>query len=243
MLRSGELRVFLLLLLCIIILFFSCKRLEKIEREEILSWEELFLFDFSEGGKTSLYNKSSELNDPGIYDFGQYGPHNLFDNDPATCWAEGVSGNGIGEFIFFNVRKGAKRIEFVNGYGKSKGLFEKNNRVKRLKASIYVGIHKLGDATEVGLYFQAVKYKREVSLSLDDVMGTQMIRFPFEWSKLNAFREKVVDEYVKRFAKELKEEKIDKTDLEVIYILWLEIRGVYKGNTYDDTCISDIIVK
>ncbi len=229
-----------LLLSCLMVFLFSCKKPEQPAPKEKLSWEELFLFEYAQESESWLFNKSSELEDPGAYDFGEYGAHNLFDDDPATCWAEGTSGDGIGEFIFFKISGGIDRIIIMNGYGKSKDIFEKNNRVKALKASLYVGINRPADATELGLYFQSVKFEEEAELQVDDTMSKQSIHFPFDWSKIRKLRSRAMDEYLDMHGKELAEQRIDKEDLTVSYILWLEIEDIYKGSTYDDCCISGI---
>ncbi len=48
---------------------------------------------------------------------GRYAVKNLFDNDPATVWVEGVAGNGIGEISLFSVFPGIEvstlRIEYM----------------------------------------------------------------------------------------------------------------------------------
>ena len=74
-------------------------------------------------------------------------------------------------------------------------------------------------------------------------MDTQFIAFPFDWSKIRKLGKHAVHDYMERFAKELEERQIETKDLEIICILWLEIRGVYKGSKYDDTCISEITGK
>jgi hypothetical protein len=88
-----------------------------------------------------------------------------------------------------------------------------------------------------------VKFDTEVGLSLDDTPEEQSLPFPFDWSKIRALKKKAEDDYMERFSAELEKQKIEKKDLEVICILWLEIEDVYKGSKYDDCCISDISVR
>ncbi|MEJ1969358.1 MAG: TIR domain-containing protein [Rhizomicrobium sp.] len=63
-----------------------------------------------------------------------YGPQNLFDNDPATAWCEGVPGPGNGQAITvsFSRPQIVKEISFINGYAKSAETFAKNNSVRTL---------------------------------------------------------------------------------------------------------------
>lgn len=76
-------------------------------------------------------NSSSELTDK----FGTYHAKNVADNNNNTIWAEGVSGNGIGEWIYFSntEAKDIHRIDIINGFSKSEDLYYKNNRVKKLR--------------------------------------------------------------------------------------------------------------
>ncbi len=65
-----------------------------------------------------------------------YHPTNLFDENPATAWFEGVS-RGKGEFVEFEffTRVDLVSMTIRNGYGKSTDLFRKNGRVKQLEVS------------------------------------------------------------------------------------------------------------
>jgi hypothetical protein len=66
-----------------------------------------------------------------------YGPQNLFDNNRATAWCEGVPGPGNGEEIAvtFSRPQVIDAITFVNGYAKSAATFAKNNSVHTLIAT------------------------------------------------------------------------------------------------------------
>jgi len=62
----------------------------------------------------------------------RYGGGNLGDRKMRTAWVEGVSGNGIGEFVTlaFDRPVPVSRIEIANGYNKSPSIFRKNARVR-----------------------------------------------------------------------------------------------------------------
>lgn len=72
-----------------------------------------------------------------------YFPQNIVDNNKNTCWAEGISGDGIGETIVVSCEKEFtfNKIKIYNGYCKSKELFNDNNRPKILKLSFDNGQH------------------------------------------------------------------------------------------------------
>lgn len=64
----------------------------------------------------------------------RYDSTNLLHNDN-TCWCEGVSGTGAGEYILFSDSKvqTVKGVSIVNGYSKSKLAFDENGRVTEMK--------------------------------------------------------------------------------------------------------------
>ncbi|MCD4705713.1 DUF4424 family protein [bacterium] len=68
-----------------------------------------------------------------------YCPYRAIDRDEKTAWVEDVAGSGIGEWINIEGRsvllndKDYNKIKIFNGFGKSKELWQKNNRVKKLK--------------------------------------------------------------------------------------------------------------
>lgn len=57
-----------------------------------------------------------------------YDPRNMADLDMTTCWADGTSGNGVGEYITFlsNSAKSVRGIAIAPGFNKSEELFSKN---------------------------------------------------------------------------------------------------------------------
>ncbi|MEJ5360994.1 MAG: hypothetical protein WHV26_02940 [Spirochaetota bacterium] len=94
---------------------------------------------------------SSELVERGLPgDF--YSAKKAVDGKVETAWVEGVEGDGVNEYIYFKLELGAiphynefndkhKYIEFeisiVNGIGKSKKLYEMNNRIKKAILEVY----------------------------------------------------------------------------------------------------------
>lgn len=89
-----------------------------------------------------------------------YSPKNAIDNDKKTAWVEGKTGDGIGESIELNFTPyiaGGKiegeyyisKIGIINGYAKSREIFFKNNRVKKIELS-YINIQ--GERKIIGKY-------------------------------------------------------------------------------------------
>ncbi len=79
---------------------------------------------------------SSELPVGGRY--GAYSARNVWDKDPKTAWVEGKGDDGVGEWIdfaFFPDSRVIGAIKIINGYAKSEGLYQANNRVKRVRIS------------------------------------------------------------------------------------------------------------
>lgn len=71
-----------------------------------------------------------------------YHPYYIIDDNPNTAWVEGVSGDGIGEYIimFISLPKNVNTsILIKNGYQKNIDLFYKNNRVKELEIEFVSG--------------------------------------------------------------------------------------------------------
>ncbi|MBN1602695.1 MAG: hypothetical protein JW915_13890 [Chitinispirillaceae bacterium] len=68
-----------------------------------------------------------------------YKPYNIHDTDSTTAWVEGVAGDGVGEWIEIEFSRSfdIKAFEIANGYGKSKKIYEANNRVKDLGIVFY----------------------------------------------------------------------------------------------------------
>ena len=69
-----------------------------------------------------------------------YYPCMATDGDEKTAWVEGIDGSGVGEWIgnlrnglYLTLTKNYQKIKIFNGFGESKELWKKNNRVKKLK--------------------------------------------------------------------------------------------------------------
>ena len=65
-----------------------------------------------------------------------YNAENAHDFNHESVWAEGVDGNGIGEYIIYRFPATCPRVtgvKILNGHVKDEGLWNANNRIKSLK--------------------------------------------------------------------------------------------------------------
>ncbi|MFK7969702.1 MAG: discoidin domain-containing protein [Bacteroidia bacterium] len=143
---------------------------------------------------------------------GDYGPSNAIDGDLSTAWVEGKDGNGVGEWIEFDVDKEGYNYHsavIIGGYAKSTSSYSKNNRVRKIqvertitydngKTEVMKTVVELKDH----LYIPISDERFYAIADLDDVGD-------MAW----------------------KVSKIRFTILEV-----------YPGSHFDDTCISEIMI-
>mgnify|MGYP000146700278 FL=1 len=63
-----------------------------------------------------------------------YKVENVIDDNPSTAWIEGVSDDGIGQFILFSSNNTFRvdKIDIINGFSKNQKTYMKNNRVKKV---------------------------------------------------------------------------------------------------------------
>lgn len=182
-----------------------------------------------------FYLATSELKAPGDNSLGPYGIHNLFDGSLQTCWAEGAEGPGIGESLYLDIKAGTPFINIANGYQKSPALFKANNRIKTLKAVMFIGINLPGEVTELFTRYHARMFTITRILSLTDTFGFQRVPLRFDWGSLLKFKAQTTADY---FAGKSFENESSQPD--VHYILQLRIMDIYHGDKYDDTCVSEI---
>ena len=63
-----------------------------------------------------------------------YKVENVIDDNPSTAWIEGVSDDGIGQFIQFSSNNTFRvdKIDIINGFSKNQKTYMKINRVKKV---------------------------------------------------------------------------------------------------------------
>ncbi len=166
----------------------------------------------------------------------QYSAKNVIDNNPSTAWVEGVSGPGINENIkidFTPYTAGGKiegstlinKIGIINGYSKDKDTFKSNNRVKKIRITYNYRLH-----------LDEIEGKN--SNPNDKVLGSLGIN-EFNDQELRD-KEKILGEYLLEDKMEMQYIQFDEPLL-ASYIK-ITILDVYKGDKFDDTCISEVKV-
>jgi len=183
-----------------------------------------------------VFTSSSTLPPSGVASYGAENLRNDRYRDKgggvrATAWVEGVAGYGVGERVTMSVKTKAQiegqddEIRFrsllvVNGYAKDATTWKNNSRVKILR--LFVGeIHWC-------------------DLHLDDIIKPQIFHFPDNLYIYPAKSGRKIPEQGK-FAKPSDYEDEDWSKTPVYQTdLTFEIIEVYRGERFDDTCITGI---
>ncbi|MBS0012227.1 MAG: hypothetical protein KFF49_12505 [Bacteroidales bacterium] len=209
------------------------------------AWLEMYFMAIKAEGKLQHYYVSSELEpvDP-FQAYGRYGGHHLFDNDPATAWVEGVEGHGEGEYLIAGLGESIPdTISIHNGYQKSERLYKMNSRPHIIGLSLYAGIFLEGDHTEIASRYRVRKIAGAKTIELPDSMGKQSFDLSFP-EDIEESKDSLLSLFISDFAGEIEErQKLCPTcDLtpQLEFFIKLEIINVYKGDKWDDTCISGI---
>lgn len=76
-----------------------------------------------------------------------YNPRQIIDGDTATCWCEGVTGNGIGQSFTIRFTKRIKigSLKILPGYGKSVSTYLENNSVRKARVTFSDGTSIIAD--------------------------------------------------------------------------------------------------
>ncbi len=149
----------------------------------------------------------------------RYSEKKAFDGDMETSWVEALKGDGIGEKIAFTTLDFIRgmaitSISVVPGYGVEK-YFRQNNRVKQAILSVYpTGVY----AAQWDMSYPIGDIIYQTTLTFDDDLRIQ--EFPLE---IPGYEEDMV--------------------LAGGVLFVLEIKEVYPGSDWDDTCIAEIELK
>lgn len=141
----------------------------------------------------------------------QYCAYSAMDKDSKTAWAEGVPGDGIGEIVIVLVDT-RKPVKIWAGFGKSKDIFKKNNRPKKICVYVLQGRWDYNGCTERGNMYTDIHVVAKHTITLKSLNGYQPLRLP-----KHTIRNKKVTTFVA-----------------------VEILSIYPGTKYRDTCISEI---
>lgn len=169
-----------------------------------------------------FWSASSEL-EPDIYtDFGKYGSTNLSDNNSQTCWAEGSENNGVQEYILFTIPVNTSEIRIKNGYQKSESIYKANNRLRNVEFDLYASYQLMGYITESHNGFCLSEKLTSSIAEVKDVSGYQNVALNFDWESINELMQQ------------------DNTFDKDRFVIKLKILDIYKGDKYNDACISDL---
>ncbi len=134
------------------------------------------------GASSSLADAAPGYTFWGVLPKAGFGALSLFDGIPETAWAEGAKGDGIGEWIEFELAKDVEALDIQNGFNMSfvkvegKAIdtyYEKNNRPKTLEIASSDGAVKkiiaLADTKELQSFEKVFLPRGRYKLFIRDV--------------------------------------------------------------------------
>ncbi|MBN2571262.1 MAG: hypothetical protein JXA68_03980 [Ignavibacteriales bacterium] len=193
------------------------------------NYEEILLFC----SNTNPYIASSEYGNEDIRGFGPYGPHNLFDKNPSTCWTEGSNNKGINEYVFCGLPENSQKLHFRNGNCKSQSEFRKSNRCREISVQIYIAAHILGNEIEAFCVYEGIKYETKI-FAVKDTKDIQIFDLNIDWSKLIQNKNSLLSNYIKLY------ELIDPSEAMALFLVKIQITDIYSDTGTIGTSISDI---
>lgn len=157
-----------------------------------------------------------------------YSVASLTDKKTDTAWSEAVDGDGIGQIALIPVKyfpRGKRKsaiLKVFNGFGKSKKIWQSNNRVKEMV--LHIASAKAG-GVEYWTGYSSIEHKCKVPVTLKDQFGYQTVTIPLGGCNWNV-----------QFSAAEREMG---ADLQESLIIGLEIVSVYVGQKHRDTLISE----
>jgi hypothetical protein len=145
-----------------------------------------------------------------------YGPGRVHDGDPATCWAEGATGDGIGEALAVPV-DATKKLRIMNGFQRTDLEYKINARARKVRVSVLIATMGFG---QFGTAYLDPKVVAQGVYELKDAQGWQSLPVP-------AFN--------KSLAKASGEDDPTRGTIVVI-----EILSSYPGTKCKDLCVSEV---
>lgn len=129
----------------------------------------------------TIVTASSTLSGGSVYD---YSPKQVIDQDFSTSWAEGIEGNGIGEWIKMQFPAAGRinTLGIVPGFAKNTNLYQENNRIKTAGLEFSDGTTITSELTDqYGLHFIEFPTKNTsyIRLTIKDIYaGTKYTDSP-----------------------------------------------------------------
>lgn len=178
--------------------------------------------------KHDIYSSSNLKSNKGI----SYLPNNMFDDSKNTCWCP--TEDGLGEFVIFRIPYGIKGILITNGVALNKKLHQDNNRIKEIYLAFITETYYPENGMEEYDICGKHKYMTiaitdaQERIFLRDTINPQDIIF-YKISRLESN-----DEFWKS-----KDRLFNFKNSKSLYLV-IGILDIYKGEKYNDTCITDI---
>lgn len=184
-----------------------------------------------------------------------YAPDKAFDTDRKTAWCEGVNGDGVGEKLTLKIDPiQADGLFILPGYGVNRKIYYQNNRIKDYKITLTLkdnSVVILEGTFEDNL---CGNIHRDIEYYKDEEIRTKCIyEVPDYMYKDLELNEKKFHACVKRETEFMENfcgfdnyhgggTKLifEKKIRQKIKGINLEIKSVYKGSQYEDSCISEI---
>ena len=165
----------------------------------------------------------------------KYPSENLFDGYLKTCMVVGnsVKTNSIYIKIPNDISINELILNIFSGYGKSKKLYSANSRPKTIRISIFSAFTTEGYVSENSTKYLIKKYQNDKIFQLSDTFSVQHLKLNFDENKLKSFQEKNLKDCENLLGK-------ISSKIKTAFLIRLEILDIYKGNKYDDVCISEL---
>ncbi len=172
-----------------------------------------------------LQSESENEYNPGIIEInasstlnGDYGTANLIDRNFKTAWVEGTDGTGEGQYIELELKDIAlNRVGIINGYKKSDYIYTANSRIKKIKVEVDTIVKNI----ETGKV-EKTDHTEKITGLLDRGYYDEDIDLLLHYTDFKP---------------------VAKNRIRIATKIRLTILEVYKGSKYEDTCISEVIIK
>lgn len=167
-------------------------------------------------GAVAEWGATSVLESDLYWEDSRYDPGKALDGDAGTAWVEGAPGEGIGEAIILAFTHYPEALGFINGF-----------------------------ATETVTLYDALPAGPAHLIHLADRMVPQRVTLPLEpaaaRNHMSLFRDSsAVAGWTFPQARTMGVDSSTGLPVRFRYILRLEIARVYRGSTWEDTCIAEI---
>ncbi len=147
-----------------------------------------------------------------------YSAQSVMDGDPATGWAEGAKGSGVGSVLVAAI-PGSSGIGIKSGFQRSASLFAKNARPRLVRVWLLAAARVA--ASQFDTYYYDVKALAYRDVELKDAMGWQALPLP------------------PASAPPTMMEGSDQGD-STSWFVAVQILSVYPGSAWEDCCVTEI---